>query len=327
MLRIHFTGSDLRRITVAPNSDPLWDVLLSLHVLQDRANSVVFDEWRRRTWTAAPVPIRILAELAPPWGYSPDFLTPGRGDAELGVLMDTVMSTPREHLSHDLAELAQVRRPTRWTTRLADGDPKALRQLAAVAAEYHRLALLPYQDSIDALVKADRDRRAQALLAGGVDRLLSSLHPRCIWEAPVLQVPIYADRDLHLAGRGLVLVPSLFCRIQPITLLVNDRPPVLVYPLSPRLGWLRATGRTDDPELSPVGSLLGSTRARILDAATVRGTTSELAGRVGVGMPVVSRHTAALRAAGLLSSQRHGGSVTHSVTALGMAVLNRELPM
>jgi hypothetical protein len=80
MLRIHFTDEDLRRITVALDSDPLWDLLLSLHVLQDRENPLVFDEWRRRTRAASPMATRLLAELAPPRGYSPDFLTPGRGD-------------------------------------------------------------------------------------------------------------------------------------------------------------------------------------------------------------------------------------------------------
>jgi hypothetical protein len=40
---------------------------------------------------------------------------------------------------------------------------------------------------------------------------------------------------------------------------------------------------------------------------------------------VVSRHCAVLRAAGLVETRRHGGSVWHQATGLGIALLNGEL--
>ncbi|MFE5867364.1 ArsR/SmtB family transcription factor [Streptomyces roseifaciens] len=81
------------------------------------------------------------------------------------------------------------------------------------------------------------------------------------------------------------------------------------------------------PPAEPVVVLLGRTRAAVLEAAAVSaGTTSELARRVGVAPPVVSRQTAVLREAGLLDSTRHGGTVVHRATALGIALLNGELP-
>jgi DNA-binding transcriptional ArsR family regulator len=123
-----------------------------------------------------------------------------------------------------------------------------------------------------------------------------------------------------------VLVPSFFCRIQPITLMDTNRPPVLVYPLSPRLGWLRpAPSGEDQDDTEPIVALLGRTRANVLDAAAVGGTTTELALRVGVALPVISRHTSVLREAGLLGTRREGGSVRHHVTQLGMSLLNGEL--
>jgi DNA-binding transcriptional ArsR family regulator len=45
-----------------------------------------------------------------------------------------------------------------------------------------------------------------------------------------------------------------------------------------------------------------------------------------VADPVVSRHSAILRAAALVESRRHGGSVWHRTTGLGIALLNGELP-
>lgn len=77
MLRIHFTPRDLARTTVSTRPAPLWEVLLSLHMLQQQDGRLVFDDWRRQVRArVAPDQMRLLLELTPPKGYSPDFLTP-----------------------------------------------------------------------------------------------------------------------------------------------------------------------------------------------------------------------------------------------------------
>ncbi|MEU8264018.1 helix-turn-helix domain-containing protein [Micromonospora sp. NPDC048999] len=327
MLRIHFTGEDLARVTIADDVDPLWEVLLSLHVLQERGTSVLFGEWRRQVRSAGSASVRLLAELARPWGYSPDFLTPGRADAEFEVLVDRVLSTPRRELSANIKVLAKANAASTWASALGAGEVPALRRLETALVTYYQLALAPYQNALRVQAEADRARRGHALLAGGVDQLLASLHPRVIWQAPVLQIPIYAEQDIYLQGRGLVLVPSFFCRIQPITLLDVNKPPVLVYPLAPRLSLSLCRAPAGQQSGAPsVVALLGKTRAAILAEAAAGGSTRELARRTGVADPVVSRHTAVLRGAGLMETQRHGGSVWHRTTGLGIALLNGELP-
>ncbi|GLF95391.1 ArsR/SmtB family transcription factor [Streptomyces yaizuensis] len=330
MLRIHFTGDDLRKVTMADGFDPLWEVLLSLHMVQEPDHGhLAFSEWRRtiRPLLRDSPPLRMLTELARPWGYSPDFLTPGRGNEGFEAQLDRVLTTPHTRLRMELSQLAEESPPSPWTRALGSGDPGALRQLGDAMVEYHRRALLPYEGAMRAHAEADRARQARAILGGGVDRLLSQLHPRVVWEAPVLQMPVYADQDIHLGGRGIVLVPSYFCRIQPITLMDGDQPPVLVYPISPPLGRLiRDPMRPGHDGSEPVVALLGRTRAAVLEAAARTGTTTELAGRVGVAPPVVSRHTAVLRKAGLLETHREGGAVRHRITALGIALLNGDLP-
>jgi DNA-binding transcriptional ArsR family regulator len=337
MLRIHFTSEDLRRVTVANGTDPLWDVLLSLHVLQDRRAPLLFDSWKSKVRAARIPSIRLLTELAPPWGYSPDFLTPGRGEDSFEAQLDVLLSTPRSLLHNDLAKLAGVGSSTKrtstwtstWTRSLALGDPDALRTLGTALTTYHRLALKPYEKTIRAQTEVDRGLRGQALMAGGVDRLLADLHPRLVWRSPILHIPVYAERDVRLEGRGLVLVPSLFCRIQPITLGDSLRPPVLVYPLSASIGLLRSDHEGGRKGISPIVALLGGTRAAILEAAVTDGgdNTTNLAQRLGVAAPVVSRHTAVLRQAGLIETRRSGGSVRHRVTGLGLALLNGRLPV
>jgi hypothetical protein len=55
VLRIHFTPRDLARVTVAATPAPLWEVLLSLHMLQQSDGRLVFEDWRRHVRaTVAP---------------------------------------------------------------------------------------------------------------------------------------------------------------------------------------------------------------------------------------------------------------------------------
>jgi DNA-binding transcriptional ArsR family regulator len=322
MLRIHFTSEDVARVSLAADVDPLWEVLFSLHLLQERDDTLLFGEWRRRARAKRPPRLGLLAELAPPQGYSADFLTPGRGELDLAGSVDRVLSTPRRRLREDLTFLAGQQAPTAWTRALADGDRAALDQLVAALRDYHRLALAPYQDQMRAQIQADRSRRAQALLAGGVNRLLTTLHPRVRWEFPVLQVLDYPEHDVHLQGRGLVLLPSLFCRRRPITLRDTDLAPVLVYPATPGLGWL-------NPAASPaksVAALVGRARAAALQATVSPCSTTELARRIELSPAAASRQAAVLREAGLIVTRRDGGMVLHQITGLGIALLNGRLP-
>ena len=73
--RISFGCADLARTTIGREPDPLWEVLLGMHMLQTDDEPAVFGPWRQRT-RARLTPIeRELLVLAPPVGYSPDFLT------------------------------------------------------------------------------------------------------------------------------------------------------------------------------------------------------------------------------------------------------------
>ncbi len=47
MFRIHFTTADLLRTRIARDPDPMWEVVLSLHVLRTRGREVHLGPWRR----------------------------------------------------------------------------------------------------------------------------------------------------------------------------------------------------------------------------------------------------------------------------------------
>ncbi|MET9633385.1 ArsR family transcriptional regulator [Lentzea sp. NPDC006480] len=314
MLRVHFTAEDLARVRVAPGPDPMWEILLSLHVLRQRSATPVFGTWRANVRTTLPGDARWLMQLAPPVGYSPDFLTPTAGSCALDAGIDAVLSTPVECLRADLAQLDGRHRDPR-THLLASGDVATLDSLGEALRGYHRQALAPFWDEIRAGVDADRAVRARSFLDNGCEGMLSALHPTISWASPVLRIESrFPQRDVHLHGQGLVLVPSYFCWERPIMLRDQRHPPVLVYPIARDLH-IAATGKRS------LEALLGRTRAAALEVIAGGCTTTELARRLGISAASASAHASVLRDAGLAVAQRHRNSVLHTASALGVELL------
>ncbi|SRR5216683_331385 len=325
MLRIHFTTDDLGRVRIAGRPDPLWEILLSLHLVRQGDGELVFGQWRASVWERLDPTARLLFDLAPSRGYSPDFLTPTRG-AELDRGIDAVMSTGRARLRDDLARLAAEQRPSPWVRMLADGHATAMRRLGEALRSYHALALAPYWHHIRAHIQADRARRAQVLLDDGLEGLLADLHPSMRWTGSVLSFPYGPlDRDLYLGGRGLLLLPSFFCWGKPICLKDPALPQVLVYPIDHEPGWATRSDRPDDGSRRSLAALLGRTRAAALETIAAGCTTGELAGKLRVSAASASEHATTLREAGLITTRRGHRAAHHSLTTLG-ALLLREYP-
>jgi DNA-binding transcriptional ArsR family regulator len=321
MIRIHFTASDLARFRVASTPDPMWETLLSLHLLQGRAGALGFQRWRDTVRRRLSPSMRPLFELTPPYGYSPDFLTPTAGADGLDAGIDALLSTGRGRLRTDLRRFSAYRPASSWTRSLADGDLESLQHLAGTLRAYHDVAVAPYWTRIRAAIDAERVTRTRVMARLGFEGMISSLHPDLRWQPPVLEVHGFTvSRDVHLDGRGLSLIPSFFCWQEPTLLRDPELRPVLVYPVEDRLGPVAAPGPPRTPE-APLVALLGPTRAAVLEAVDAGCTTTELAHRVGVSLASASRHASVLRDAGLISTRRLGGSVLHSLRPLGLDVL------
>ncbi|HEY9333269.1 MAG TPA: helix-turn-helix domain-containing protein, partial [Kribbella sp.] len=146
------------------------------------------------------------------------------------------------------------------------------------------------------------------------------LHPTLHWDAPVLSVDLpHIDRDLHLNGRGLRLVPSFFCWKYPMMLLDPALPPVLVYPVRHE-AFPVVTRRADRD--GAVADLLGKTRARVLRSISSGAcSTSELAARAGISLASASEHARVLHDTGLVTTRRIGSSVRHMLNPVGADVL------
>ncbi|MFG1606169.1 ArsR/SmtB family transcription factor [Actinoplanes sp. NPDC049265] len=322
MLRIHFTEEDLARIRLSDEPDPLWETLLSLHLLQERQAPPMFAAWRARVGRQLDPSMRPLLALAPPKGYSPDFLTPDVGAGGLQAGLDAIRHTTTTTFRRDLSVLSahQPHLGGRFKA-LAAGEKAAVRELTGTIERYYETALQPYWMQIRAAVGATRVSHAKEVAGGGLEALFSGLHPDVRWRRPVLELHGFnIHRDIRLDGRGLRLIPSFFCRQHPTVLRDPDLPTVLVYPIDPDQVRLAPARRGTD---SPLAALIGRTRAAILEATADGCTTTELARRLGISPATASHHASVLRDAGLITTIRIGTSVLHTMHPRGELLVNQ----
>jgi hypothetical protein len=323
MLRIHFSGADLARTQIAQEPDPMWETVLSLHILLSRAGRLVFQPWRQRARSAVPRQARtVLAALAPPVGNFPDSLTPAAAQRGLDHGIEALLSTPRRRLRKDVESL--LRSLPAEVSGLGHGDTGVLRTVATAVRAYHDSVLAPFWPAMRAAVRFERARLVRSGGPGDVEAMLNALPAPLRWEAPTLVTDYPALRtdeiDLHLDGRGLVLIPSYFCWREPVTLIDSDLPPVLVYPVERRDV---EVDQLPDGGLAALAALLGPTRASVLEALDDGCTTSELARRLRISPASASTHTKVLREAGLVTSTRDANAMIHGLAPLGSALLAR----
>jgi hypothetical protein len=322
VLKIHFTEKDLARIKIAASAEPMWEVLTSAYRLRRPEAGRVYGQWRNESRSVIPATGKALMDVIPAYGYCPDFLTPADSAQDIHDGASALVRTPEAELRRDLGEFAvQGNRLPPWLARMAEGESSALRGLGAAAQEYFRQCLAPHWSHITRTVAKDRALRAEALLSGGLDLLLSTLHRSVRWRAPVLEVDFPVEQDLYLDGRGLRLIPSFFCHGMPTTYKNPGLSPVLVYSIDHQ-GPLSTGGH----DLGALSALLGETRSRVLEAVAQGDcNTSELACRTGISLATASQHASVLRNAGLIASHKIGKSMIHVASELGLALLNPQV--
>ncbi|SDK60420.1 ArsR/SmtB family transcription factor [Streptomyces indicus] len=325
MLRIHFTPADLARVRIADRAHLLWETVLSLHRLRDRWAPAELDGWRagaRHRLAADPErgrrAVGVLGTLVPRRGNFPDFLTPSALHGSIDEGLEALAATPRAQLADELDRMGGFPGGVpNWLKPLAEGDRHTLGLLTTSLRDYHQATVAPYADRVHAQVDADRAVALRGLLDGGTEGMLAGLRPALRWNPPVLETDYPMEHDIHLDGRGLLLVPSYFCARRPVTLVDEGLEPVLVYPVR-RAG----TGTARPAEgRGPLDRLLGRTRSAVLACIDGGCTTGELARRVGVSPASASQHASVLREAGLVSTVRDGSSVLHTLTPLGRRLL------
>jgi len=133
-LRIHFSQDDFALTSLAHAPDLTWESLLSMHMLQTTVGPVIFGQWRASVRRQLNAAAGQLLRLAPPVGYSPDFLTPTAGEDNPELALTSLKSTSKARLRHDMLELAHSgRRLPPWAPLLASSDRETLSYVADCA--------------------------------------------------------------------------------------------------------------------------------------------------------------------------------------------------
>ncbi|MGW7082371.1 ArsR family transcriptional regulator [Streptomyces sp. NPDC054871] len=325
MLRIHFTDVDLARTRLASAPDPLSEIAASLHRFQSRRGRWAFAGWHRaarqrlREKELERVLRSVLLPLYPRAAYYPDFLTPVGAVDGLDAGLEAILATPPRRVLTEMNILDRTVGAPAWAGQLAGLE--ARKEFVGMLRAYYEAVVAPHKEQVQARIEAERAACCRGLLDGGVEGMLAGLGPMLHWRPPVLEVayPRQADdRDLHLNGRGLTLVPSYFNWGEPVAFADPGLPPVLWYSLLHEPEARPVPGSAPEQSLTNV---LGRARAVALRAASAGATTGEIARAAGVSASAASRHATALRDAGLVTTVRNGPAVLHTLTPTGASLL------
>ncbi|SEE90169.1 ArsR/SmtB family transcription factor [Jiangella alba] len=308
MLRLRMTVDDLARTTLAlPGRCE--ELPVSVQALEQIGHPY------RGLWRSldgrVPDRARCLWELIPARGDVPLFLAPELVD-DIDEAVDIVQSTPPARIRAEIS--AGRSRPTPWVDDLCRGRPAALRRLAAAMRAYHDRVMTSLSDVHRRALRAELGRRTHQLAREGIAATLTGLHPSVRWSDGVLEVagPVHADIDL--SGRGLRVMPSVWPRPG---FALGWGTPTLSYPV-PYGVWLAES----DAGRDGAQAALGATRAKVLHALADAHTTTSLARALRISPASASAHTTALRRAGLISSHREGKTMVHTLTSVGLAVID-----
>ncbi|MET9554789.1 helix-turn-helix domain-containing protein [Streptomyces sp. NPDC006645] len=297
MQRIHFTAADLSRVRLKITAGPLVESAFA-HGLLGRGVGPPFANWRGQVSER-------LAQRPLPLSGGSDF--PGLDEL-----------------------LLRIERNTRWgsaaATRQAPFHPST-----GDLSRIWRATVAPYWENMLVHLEAECETRGRVLMTGGVEQLLSTLHSRIVWKAPVLEIQDGPDETVRLDGRGLVLTPSVFLNHRPgrvVRRLAESGPVTVAFAAPPDIHQAATLwGASDDESGQSLGALVGQTRAAALHVLRASCTTGQLADQLSISAAGASQHTAVLRRSGLITTRRIRNTVLHTLTPLGLALLRGMSPL
>ncbi|MFI8827855.1 DUF5937 family protein [Streptomyces sp. NPDC053431] len=320
---LHFGEADPLRIRFAIS--PLWETHCAVRVLARPRQQGYHLPWLRRIAEAARgVDLAPLHLLMPLRGHSPDFLYPppirpaADFHEEIAALRRTDTALAADDFARALAETPGAAETPHGQRMLTDPGG-SLHWLADLLERAWEALIAPDWPRLRALLEADVAYHSRRLAEGGLERLLTELHPAFGWveETATLTVDYHGEHVRALGGQGLVLMPSVFTWPDVVSGFDPPWQPTVAYPARGIGGlWTEARERTPDA----LARLLGRARADVLCALDEPAGTSALAHRLGLAASSVSAHLSVLRAAGLLTSRRYGHQVLYERTPLGIAL-------
>jgi DNA-binding transcriptional ArsR family regulator len=329
MITIPLTTEDLTKVRITPS--PLWETLTSFGVLFHQGRHTVHAPWATRARRVLPgTDLSPLVAAMCVAGRCPDFLSPPPESsvATFGEELDRLRATPPEVVHGEVEAFVRVEKeqfgslPPEKERMLWIylKDPEvSLKRLVDALRRYHDLALAPYWPRIHEHLEGDTIKRGQALAIGGVEALLSGLHPKANYGGGVLELEKAYEAVIEPAGRGITLVPCVFVTPHVEVLVQPGYQPTLAY--GPR-GVANLWASSPAPNGTALEAALGAGRASVLKGLLlVPRTTTELAHQLRLSPAAVSAHLSRLKAAELVEPHRSGKRVYYRLSGAGESLL------
>jgi len=293
---------------------PMLELACSVQVLTGTTGQTMHLPWLAATRPRlAGVSLELLPALLGNPARLPDFLLPKVAD--IAEALEVVRGHDGDAVRADLDEVFPVL-PTSLRP-LYDAPERCLGQVADELVAYWEAAINPVWQRLCALYAADLEHRTAALTAGGVTRLLSTLHPEIRYSGEWLRIrkPLVHHRQV-LGGTGILLVPCVFAWPRPLASTRPDCQPTITYvPRGIGQIWLSSTAS------APLGELLGHSRAALLAHLDLPLSTTQLAANLGMSAPTISQHLSVLLRTGLVRRRRTGRIVLYQRTSLATRLL------
>ncbi|MGW7413086.1 DUF5937 family protein [Streptomyces sp. NPDC054863] len=323
---LDFGEGDLTRIRFAVS--PLWETQEAVRLLAHPSrHQHPHQPWLRRIRDAArELDLRPLWRLMPERGYAPTFIGPppigpaASFEDEIAAVREIDPLAARAEMVRTFANMPGAADSPAGRAML-DQPAETVRELTELLEAVWRRLIEPDWPRLRTLFDADILFHSRRLTRGGLEALFAELHPKLAWAPPTLTLTTRAgwEERQPLEGRGVVLMPSVFCWPTLVTGFEAPWQPALAYPVR-GIGGLWAEQPEGAGTPAALARLLGRGRADVLCALDEPASTSALALRLGLAASSVSAHLAALRGAGLLVSRRYGHQVLYERTPLGIAL-------
>jgi DNA-binding transcriptional ArsR family regulator len=331
MITIPLSTEDLTKVRIAPS--PLWETVMSFWVLlhyDDR--HTLHEPWAKRALRVLPgTDLSPLLAAMCLEKHCPDFLSPPpeASVASFEEELERVRATPAEVVHKEVQLLLQAQKDhfaplspeKEHMLEIYLSDPEgSLRRLVDTLQRYHDLAITPYWPRIHEHLEADMIKRGQVLALGGVEALLSNLHPEASYGGGVLTLEKPHEAPIEPAGRGITLVPCVFAWPRVMVLTEPAYKPTLAYgPRGVANLWISSSPAPNGMALE---AALGSGRASVLKRlTTIPSTTTELANQLHLSPSAISAHLSRLRAAELIEGHRSGRKVFYRLSGAGESLL------
>src|SRR5829696_1891539 len=330
MITIPLSTEDLTKVRLAPS--PLWETVASFGVLLHQGRDTVHAPWATRARRVLPgTDLSALVAAMCVAGRCPDFLTPPPDASVVSFEEDLerVRTTPPEVVHDEVEVFVRVEKEQFGSlepekARLLEiylRDPEAtLKRLVDTLRRYHDLALAPYWPRIHDHLEGDTLKRGQALALGGVEALLSNLHPKASYSGGVLTLDKPYEAVVEPHGRGITLVPCVFAWPRVEVLVQPGYKPTLAY--GPRGVTNLWSSSSSVPKGTALEAALGTVRASVLKSLSpMPSTTTELAHQLRLSPATISAHLSRLKAAELIEPHRSGKKVYYRLSGPGESLL------